>query len=42
VLIGAEDYCVSTKRKIRQDTPRSSYDQQYPCEKECHQPKLSA
>jgi hypothetical protein len=42
VLIGAEDYCVSTKRKIRQDTPRSSYDQQHPCEKECHQPKLSA
>jgi hypothetical protein len=41
VLISAKDYCVFTKRKIQQETPRSSYDHQHPCEKECHQPKLS-
>jgi hypothetical protein len=41
VLIGAEDYCVPTKRKIQQKTPRSSYDQQRPYEKECHRPRLS-
>jgi hypothetical protein len=42
VLIGDEDYCVSTKRKIQQETRGRSYGQQNPCEKECHQPKLSA
>ena len=41
VLIGVEDYCVSTKRKIQQETRGRSYGQQNPCEKECHQPKLS-
>ena len=41
VLIGDEDYCVSTKRKIQQETRGRSYGQQNPCEKECHQPKLS-
>jgi hypothetical protein len=42
VLIGAEDYCVFSKRKIQQETSRRSHDQQHPCEKECHQPKLRA
>ena len=32
---------VSTKRKIQQETRGRSYGQQNPCEKECHQPKLS-
>jgi hypothetical protein len=41
VFIGVEDYCVSTKRKIQQETRGRSYGQQNPCEKECHQPKLS-
>ena len=41
VPIGVEDYCVSTKRKIQQETRGRSYGQQNPCEKECHQPKLS-
>ena len=41
VLIGDEDYCVSTKRKIQQETRGRSYRQQNPCEKECQQPKLS-
>jgi hydroxymethylpyrimidine pyrophosphatase-like HAD family hydrolase len=41
VLIGAENYYVSAKRKIHQETPRRSYDQQHSCEKECHQQKLS-
>jgi hypothetical protein len=41
VLIGAEDYCVFSKRKIQRETPRRSHDQQHPCEKECHQQKLS-
>jgi hypothetical protein len=40
VLIGAENYYVSAKTKIQQETPRRSQDQQHPCEKECHQPKL--
>jgi hypothetical protein len=34
VLIGAEDYCVFSRRKIQQETPRRSHDQQHPCEKE--------
>ena len=41
MLISDEDYCVSTKRKIQQETRGRSYGQQNPCEKECHQPKLS-
>jgi hypothetical protein len=42
VLIGAEDYCVFAKRKIQHETLRRSHDQQHPCEKESHQPKLRA
>jgi hypothetical protein len=40
VLIGAENYYVSAKRKNQQETPRRAHDQQHPCE-ECHQQKLS-
>ena len=41
VHIEDEDYCTSTKRKIQQVACARSYGQQNPCEKECHQPKLS-